>query len=208
MKLIRNTGADRVIDLLRPQLTAGRQCDVVTSTVSLSAFAELLHELAALVRCRLVLPPAGADLAILGSAADRAARNRLQTRWLARRLARWLENKAEVRRAVGAVPQGAFVLRDGAARPLQVLLGPLAFSTEGLGLTPGNPLNLIEETLQVSAIESHAEALEEIDIEDVDLDDPAFESLLVGRKVKVLLMQARAKNALWPACSPPAAPTP
>jgi hypothetical protein len=36
-------------------------------------------------------------------------------------------------------------------------------------------------------IEAHAEEMEEIDIEDVDLDDPAFESLLVGRKVKVLL---------------------
>src|SRR5690606_1430158 len=32
-----------------------------------------------------------------------------------------------------------------------------------------------------------AEDLEEIEIEDVDLDDPSFESLLVGRKVKVLL---------------------
>ena len=63
MKLIRNTGTDRVIDLLRPQLTAGRQCDVVTSALSVFAFSELLHELAALERCRLVLPPAGADLA-------------------------------------------------------------------------------------------------------------------------------------------------
>ncbi|MEO6331873.1 MAG: helicase-related protein [Gemmatimonadaceae bacterium] len=144
MKLIRNTGTDRVIDLLRPQLTAGRQCDVVTSAMSVFAFSELLHELAALERCRLVLPPAGADLAVLGADADRAARNRLQTRWLARRFAQWVENKTEVRRAVGAVPQGAFVLRSGEARPLQVLLGSLAFSTDGLGLTPGNPLSLIQ----------------------------------------------------------------
>jgi hypothetical protein len=28
---------------------------------------------------------------------------------------------------------------------------------------------------------------EEIDISEVDVDDPAFEALLVGRKVKVLL---------------------
>ena len=40
---------------------------------------------------------------------------------------------------------------------------------------------------RLAKIEAHAEALEEIDIEDVDVDDPAFESLLVGRKVKVLL---------------------
>jgi hypothetical protein len=36
-------------------------------------------------------------------------------------------------------------------------------------------------------IENHDESVEEIDIADVDIDDPAFESLLVGRKVKVLL---------------------
>ena len=43
----------------------------------------------------------------------------------------------------------------------------------------------MEATL--AQIEAHAESVEEIDIEDVDVDDPAFESLLVGRKVKVLL---------------------
>lgn len=144
MKLIRNTGADRVIDLLRPQLTPGRQLDVVTPAFSLFAFSEMRREVEALVGCRLLLPSADSELALLGSDADRAARNGLQTRWLASRLSQWLENKTEVRRALGVVPQGAFVLRDGETRPLQVLLGSLAFSTDGLGLTPGNPLSLIQ----------------------------------------------------------------
>lgn len=144
MRLVHNTGTDRVIDLLRPELTAGRQLDVVTPTFSLFAFSEMLHEVAALARCRLLLPPATADLAVLGSNADRAARNRLQTRWLASHLSQWLQGKAEVRQALGGVPQGAFVVRDGAAQPMQVLLGSLAFSTDGLGLTPGNPLSLIQ----------------------------------------------------------------
>ena len=86
MKLIRNTGAERVIDLLRPQLTAGRQLDVVTPTISLFAFSEMQREVDALVGCRLLLPSTSAELALLGSDADRAARNRLQTRWLASRL--------------------------------------------------------------------------------------------------------------------------
>jgi SNF2 family DNA or RNA helicase len=144
VKLIRNTGADRVIDLLRPELTPGRQLDVVTPTFSLFAFSEMRRELDALAGCRLLLPSASAELGLLGSDADRAARNRLQTRWIATRLSQWLERKTEVRRALGVVPQGAFVLRDGETRPLQVLLGSLAFSTDGLGLTPGNPLNLIQ----------------------------------------------------------------
>ncbi len=36
-------------------------------------------------------------------------------------------------------------------------------------------------------VQEQNDELEEIDIEDVELDDPTFESLLVGRKVKVLL---------------------
>ncbi len=39
----------------------------------------------------------------------------------------------------------------------------------------------------LAKIDSHDDAIEEIPIDDVDVDDPAFEPLLVGRKVKVLL---------------------
>jgi hypothetical protein len=74
MKLVRNTGADRVIDLLRPGLRAGRRLDVMTPVFSLFAFSEMLHEVATLVRCRLLLPPSGAEIAVLGSDADRTAR--------------------------------------------------------------------------------------------------------------------------------------
>ena len=87
MKLIRNIGADRVIDMLRPQLTAGRRCNVVTSAISLFAFSEVLARAGRVgAMPPFVLLPAGSDLALLGADADRAARNRLQTRWLASRL--------------------------------------------------------------------------------------------------------------------------
>jgi hypothetical protein len=52
-------------------------------------------------------------------------------------------------------------------------------------LTLQRQLRDVEATLAL--IEAHTEELEEIDIDDVDIDDPAYESLLVGRKVKVLL---------------------
>ena len=144
MKLVRNTGTDRVIDLIRPWLKPGNQLDVATPSLSLFAFAEILDEASKLAKARLLLPPDGADLAFLGTEADRAARNRLQTRWLASRCAGWIEDKAEVRRANGAVPQGTIVLRDGEARPEQVVLGSFGFSSDGLGITPGNPLSLIQ----------------------------------------------------------------
>jgi len=52
-------------------------------------------------------------------------------------------------------------------------------------LTVKRQLADVEATL--AKIEAHEESVDEIDIEDVDIDDPAFESLLVGRKVKVLV---------------------
>jgi hypothetical protein len=58
-------------------------------------------------------------------------------------------------------------------------------SVTSFSLTVQRQLADVEATL--ARIEAQAEALEEIDIADVDAEDPAFESLLVGRKVKVLL---------------------
>ena len=58
-------------------------------------------------------------------------------------------------------------------------------SVSSFVLTIKRQLADVEATL--AKLEAQSEALEEIDIEDVDADDPAFESLLVGRKVKVLL---------------------
>ena len=137
-------GTDRVIDLVRPWLKANHRIDLASRELSLFAFAELAGNLARTVGARLMLPPDDAALGLLGSVVDRAARNRLQGRWLAGRCAAWLEKTAEVRSANGTVPQGAIVLRNGDGRPGQALLGSFSFSTDGLGLAPGNPLNLIQ----------------------------------------------------------------
>lgn len=144
MKLIHNTGADRVIDLMRPHLKHGNQLGCVTPSFSLFAFAELRDALTALKRVQLVLPPGDAELGFLGVEGDRAARNRLQVRWLANQCAKWIGDKVDLRRAAGPVPQGAAVIRNGQEQPEQVVLGSFAFSTDGLGLTPGNPLSLIQ----------------------------------------------------------------
>jgi|APMI01.1.fsa_nt_gi hypothetical protein len=154
MRIIRNSGAERVIDLVRPRMQPGYRLDAVTPALSLFAFAELMKEAARLDSARLLLPQEGMDLGDLGSNSDRASRNQLRTRWLAKRFAEWLAAKAEVRRAVGAVPQSALVVRDAQDRPQQVVLGSFAFSTEGLGTTPGNPLSLIQasETTEESQL--------------------------------------------------------
>jgi hypothetical protein len=144
MRLIHNAGADRVIDLIRPHLQHGGQLGLVSPSFSLFAFAELRDVLAGLEKVQLILPAEDGALEFLGGDGDRAARNRLQARWLAIQCAKWINDKVELHRALGPVPQGAAVMHNGQASPEQVVLGSFAFSTDGLGLTPGNPLSLIQ----------------------------------------------------------------
>ncbi len=144
MRLLRNAGTDRVIDHLRPGLAAGWQLDLASPSISLFAFGELLREFERLAKTRIVLPAPTESLGLLGSPADRALRNRLQSRWLATRLVGWIRSKTEIRFATGAVPQGALVIRDAQGAPTHGVFGALSLTTEGLGLSPGNPLNLIQ----------------------------------------------------------------
>ena len=58
-------------------------------------------------------------------------------------------------------------------------------SVASFALTVQRQLDDVERTL--ARIERQTVELEELDIADVDIEDPAFEGLLVGRKVKVLL---------------------
>ena len=115
MRIVSNSGTDRVVDIVRSRLRAGHRVDFASRMLSLFAFGELAGELARLAGARLVLPPHDAELELLGSFADRAARNRLLGRWLAGRCAAWIEKAVEVRRAKSPVPQGAIVLRSGPA---------------------------------------------------------------------------------------------
>ena len=144
MRIVSNGGTDRVVDIVRARLRSGHSVDFASRTLSLFAFGEFAGELGRLAGARLVLPPDDAELELLGSVADRAARNRLSGRWLAGRCAAWIEKAVEVRRAKSPVPQGAIVLRNGNGQADQALLGSFSFSTDGLGVAPGNPLNLIQ----------------------------------------------------------------
>jgi len=91
-----------------------------------------------------VLPPDLDSHALLGSEADRPARNRLRARSLAARLRAWLDRDGTVRVAGSGIPQGTLVIRDASHHPQQALLGSVALTSDGLGLAPGNPLGIIQ----------------------------------------------------------------
>ena len=144
MRIISNTGTDRVVDLIQPWLRPGHQIDLVSEALSLYAFEELAEKLSRMAKARVVLPPDDTGLSLHGTDFDRAARNQLQGRWLSRRCAEWIEKTVEVRRANQRIPQGAIILRNSGGSPQQAVLGSFSFSTDGLGLAPGNPFNLVQ----------------------------------------------------------------
>lgn len=144
MKLVRNTGNDRVVDLIRSAMGEDKAVGIVSPQLSVFAFAELSQDLDRLTRCRLVLGHDVDALGLLGSDADRSRRNQLQSRWLASQLARWLAAKTDLRRSIEPVPQSALVVHDHSGSPERTLVGSFALTTDGLGLTPGNPLSIIQ----------------------------------------------------------------
>lgn len=145
MKLIKNSGNERVIDELRTYLVARSSLDVASPAFSLFAFGEIRELLFKLDKCRLLLPICEADeLALVGSLSDRQFRNQLQTRWLARQCAEWIEKKVDIKRVRGVIPQATLITKNLEPAFNRAITGNCAFTTEGLGITPGNQFGLIQ----------------------------------------------------------------
>lgn len=144
MKLIKNSGNDRVIDELRATLPSSSRVDIASPEFSLFAFGELRDHLEALQDCRLVLPASEkSNLQLLGSESDRHFRNQLQARSLARRCVEWIK-RVKLRTASSALPQSTLIASGSNPGLCRAITGNCAFSTSGLGLTPGNQFSLIQ----------------------------------------------------------------
>lgn len=157
MKLINNTGNNRVIDALRQNVQAGATLDIATPNLSLFAFSELQEILNHTTNTRLIIPlNENNDLMLLGSNADRPARNRMQARWLARKCSEWIQEKADLRLPSNVLPQSAYLIRQGETSGSQVIIGNCPLTTDGLGLTPGNQLSLIQRTESSEEVELFA----------------------------------------------------
>jgi len=145
VKLIKNTGSDRVIDELRQSLAPKSILDLASPTFSLFAFAELRDLLEKLEGCRIVLPPfKGNDLELTGSDTDRVFRSNLQLRWLACECADWINKKADLRITASMLPQSILIAGRPEPGSQHVITGNCPFTTEGLGITPGNQFSLIQ----------------------------------------------------------------
>ena len=141
MRLIKNIGNDRVIDELKANAGSGSSMAVVSPVFSLFAYVELKDQLAALERCRCLLPEQG--LSVLGADKDRVFRNRLVSRHIASQCLQWLSSKVDVKGLSGTPPQSLLSLTD-ANGVRRVITGNCSFSTEGFGLIPGDQLGLVQ----------------------------------------------------------------
>jgi len=147
MRIVSNIGTDRVIDVLVPGMAARAEASIASPRFSLFAYEALRPQLEALSVCRLILPALDDnDLGLTGGTADRAARNRLQVRWLARACGQWLAMKAAVRFASKPLPQGMLVISDSADGRTLAVTGDCSLSSEGLGLAPNESLGITQFT--------------------------------------------------------------
>ena len=143
MKLLRNSGNERVIDRLREWLVPAATIDLMSPAFSLFAFAEIRDLLAKSERCRILFGEEASLVGTLfGGNADIAARGRLQGRWLAKAASEWIKNNADIRNAATVPPQSLIVVSSDAGQ--QAVMGSCPFTTEGLGITPSDQLGMVQ----------------------------------------------------------------
>ena len=154
MKIIRNAGADRVINALRGKLDSGARLDIVVPNVSVFGLETLLELGATHANARIVVDKHTDIASLTGNEHDRARRNELRVRWLASKQRDWVRKQAKIRTSNSPLPQGALILRSKEGKPIMGIHGAFSLCTSGMGVSPSNPMSLIQVT------ESVEEALE------------------------------------------------
>lgn len=145
MKLLKNSGNERVIDQLRAWHLRGAVINFMSPDFSLHAFAEIRELLAKADRVRLFIGDKAAQgETLFGGSTDIVYRNKLQGRWLARSACDWLRNYVEVRHASAPIPQSMIAVNGSTVH--HAVIGTCAFTTEGLGIAPASQLGLVQVT--------------------------------------------------------------
>ncbi len=134
--LIDNRTHGTVGQLLGQAAAKSSRLSVLTSEFSLFAFSALRRAFRKAADARFVLSVRGESTPVqglLGDFRDRSARNRLDSAYLARKCATWLERYASIRRPQAPAGHNLFHVTDGGERSLAIH-GSSPFTTAGLGL--------------------------------------------------------------------------
>jgi hypothetical protein len=155
VRLISNTGSDRVMDELT-KITEGSSLSVASASFSLFAYAMLREKLGILRDAQLIVSTGASAEQLLGEDADRSFRNKLTAKWLANDCLSFLHKIAQVAELPQSLSQSVLVLRDTNDQPTTALSGDCSFTTAGLGITPKVGFSLIqvaETSVEASALE-------------------------------------------------------
>ena len=155
MRLLSNTGGDRVLDELN-QMTGGTSLSIASATFSLFAYANLREKLRDLREVKIIISSDLPPQQLLGDDGDRSFRNQLLTKWLAGDCSAFLRKTAQVAELSQNLFQGVVVHKDPKDQPRIALSGDCSFTTAGLGITPKAGFSLIqvaENALEASALD-------------------------------------------------------
>lgn len=157
MRIVTNTGNDRVFDVLTSHLERGASASIASADFSLFAYDKLRREVAGLRNCRIVVPSSNvAEATLTGADFDRPSRNLLQLRWLARSCSDWLSRKVELRYAPKPLPQGMMVIAGGSGAAPCAVVGSCGLTSDGLGFSPSESFGITQVTSEPEGVQALA----------------------------------------------------
>ena len=144
MRILTNSGADRVSDLLGRDSATASAVYLASGNISLHGAEALLRALPAhSALCLLTANQPDALTDLNGNASDRRMRAELRHRSSARALADRLNNNGEIRSARLPISQSLMLLST-ASGPYIAISGACDITTEGLGLSPAASLGFVQ----------------------------------------------------------------
>lgn len=135
--ILDNKSLGNVIDVLKEEVIPGSNLSVISAFFSIFAYEELKRELSKVDNFRLLLP-SNPDTDsfknnISGTPLDRRLRNRLDTAYIARSCADWLNKKCSTKHILSPIGQNLIHIENGDENV--AIMGSASFTTEGLGIT-------------------------------------------------------------------------
>ena len=143
MRLVSNTGNDRVGDILTASGAEADRIDAASSNLSLFALNELREGLDTLQELRLLIPSDSLNQ-LHGADTERHHRNKLIARSLAQLCEEWLTKITQVKLSSENLPQSSYSVKSSDGEVKLALAGNCPLTLAGLGIVPGSRLSLIQ----------------------------------------------------------------
>ena len=161
MRLLRNTGDDRVIDFLDATSSERSKVEWLTSGISLYGIERVQRVLGDNATIDLTISAQPTLLDLQGGRSDRTLRHRLIDRRLAKVLCSWIRTHATIRNAPSDVVQDALVIGENGKDSAGALVGSFSLTTSGLGVTGGGGLAIVQASESSEDVEQVAAWLRE-----------------------------------------------